>query len=246
MHIIEYFHHSWFPLYSKLFESNLEMLFKDVLPNISYQPKKEYIFKIFSKSVEDIKVVMIGPGVYSAPSIATGRAFATKQTNIPTSLRNIKKQISQTKGIDTIENSTIKIDTPWESLIHWETQGVFLLNVALTTETGKVGSHLKYWFDFTKAVINFISTVNPCIWMFCSKNTQKFQIYIKNNPYLVKGYDEITIKEIPINKNWNYIIQAPHLTSETYSKSDTDFFNHNDFLKVSEILLKKEKLKIIW
>jgi uracil-DNA glycosylase len=38
-------------------------------------------------------------------------------------------------------------DTPWKTLAHWEKQGVFLLNTALTVESTKPGSHIKVLGD---------------------------------------------------------------------------------------------------
>lgn len=41
-------------------------------------------------------------------------------------------------------------------LTDWVNQGVFLLNVALTVEEGDAGSHISFWYKFTKTLIEYI------------------------------------------------------------------------------------------
>lgn len=247
MNILDTFHESWHPVVNLLYQEPLSSLNKEILPNISSQPKKENIFRIFSVPITDIKVVILGQDPYPTPGDAIGRAFAvSEKTRIPVSLRNIEKEIYQTKGIRVMNDDNDIVDQSWKTLQHWEDQGVFLLNSALTVETGKAGSHLKYWKDFTKRVVSFLAFENPCIWMFWGKKAQQYRLCINNNPYYVNGYTEETIKDIPSNNDWNYILQAPHPAAEAYAGGKAGFFGCNHFLYTNTILEKTKNSKIIW
>jgi len=70
-------------------------------------------------------------------------------SEFPPSLRNIYQELSSDLSI-----------TPSQSgnLTHWATQGVLLLNSALTVEKNSPGSHAKSgWVDFTDTVIDILN-----------------------------------------------------------------------------------------
>jgi len=195
--------------------------------------------------VTDIKIVILGQDPYPTPGNAIGRAFAVSPSmRIPVSLRNIHKEIISTTGVE-IEGWESS-GNPWKSLGHWEKQGVFLLNSALTVETGKAGSHLKYWENFTNRVISFLIRQSPCIWILWGKRAQKYRRYINVKAFDVFGYDEKTINEVPANPNWNYILQAPHPAAEAYSGGKAGFFGCKHFLFANTILKKTKSKQITW
>lgn len=238
MNITDTFDKSWSPIVGLLYQEPLKSLNEKVLPNISYQPKKENIFRIFSMPVKDIKIVILGQDPYPASGVSIGRAFAVSETTkVPVSLRNIQEEL---------KNESILIDnsSDWKTLEHWEEQGVFLLNTALTVETGKSGSHLYFWEYFTQRVVSYISYKNPCIWLLWGRKAQSFKPYIHNR-YNVFGYDEETIGEIPANSDWNYILQASHPAAEVYSNS-AGFFGCKHFLFANKILSKTKSSSVLW
>lgn len=240
-------HESWYPVVNLLYEEPLKTLNEEILSNISFQPKSENIFKVFEMPVTDIKVVILGQDPYPTPGDAIGRAFAvSEKTRIPVSLKNIEKEVYQTKGIRVMNDDNDIVDQSWKTLNHWSEQGIFLINSALTVETGKAGSHLKYWQEFTKRVVSFIAQKNPCIWIFWGKKAQQYRLYIQNNPYYVHGYDEDTINNIPSNSDWNYILQAPHPAAEAYAGGKAGFFGCNHFLYTNKILQKTKSMQITW
>lgn len=237
-------HHSWIPIINaELYKNPLQQLNEDILPNISYQPQKENIFKVFETPLDKIKVVILGHDPYPTPGNAVGRAFAvSEQTRIPASLRIIKKEIEQELDFDIPDTL---LDFHWKTLEHWSEQGVFLLNTALTVETGNAGSHLKYWEEFTKSIIKFISNRQPCIWVLWGVKAQKFIPFISNK-FMVRGYDKDTIQEIPGDSQLNYILTAPHPAAESYSGGNAGFYGCNHFLFVNEILNKTRQSPINW
>lgn len=233
---------SWRPIVSLLYQEPLVTLNTTILPNISFQPRKENIFKVFETPVNKIRVVILGQDPYPTPGVAIGRSFAVSEdTKIPVSLRIIQEEI-----IKENQNYFSRDEEPyWKTLQHWQDQGVFLLNAALTVETGNAGSHLKYWEYFTQRVVSYISVKQPCIWLLWGQKAQKFKSYI-SNPFSVKDYDRETIKQIPSNSDWNYILESPHPAAEAYSGGKAGFFGNNHFIFTNEILNKLSKKQINW
>jgi len=257
MNLIDSFDSSWHPIVPLLYQEPLKTLNEKILPNISFQPARENIFKVFSMPLQDIRVVIIGQDPYPTPNTAIGRVFAvSKETKIPPSLKVIQQEIANefvpelkdkesTKELENIRRILMEENSNWKTLEHLENQGVFLINAALTVETGKIGSHLKYWENFTKRLVSFISTEKPCIWFLWGRKAQRFKVYIKN-PFYVVGYDKETIKQIPANPDKNYILQAPHPAAEIYSHGNAGFYGCNHFLYADAILKRLKSRPIIW
>lgn len=239
---------SWDPIRGLLSQEPLSLLPRQVLPNISYQPKKENIFRVFSMPVNNVRVIILGMDPYPTPGNAIGRAFAVSEnTKVPASLRIIYKEIEDEGLINRrLGSNLFNINNPkWKTLEHWSDQGVFLLNTALTVETGKAGSHLHYWENFTKRVISFISIEQPCIWVMWGRKAQSFIPNIRN-PYPVKGYDRETIKNIPADPDLNYVLTAPHPAAEAYAGGNAGFYGCDHFLFVNEILKRVRRKTINW
>jgi uracil-DNA glycosylase len=55
-----------------------------------------------------------------------------------------------------------------------ERQGVLFLNTTFTCQAGKPNSHKNIWADFTKDLLQYISSKNPCIhWFLWGSEAQK-------------------------------------------------------------------------
>ena len=257
MNLIDSFDNSWHPIIHLLYQEPLKSLNEKILPNISFQPARENIFKVFSMPLQDIKVVIIGQDPYPTPNTAIGRVFAvSKETKIPPSLKVIQQEIANESVLDIkneqdreelleIRKLFMEVSPIWRTLEHLEKQGVFLINAALTVETGKIGSHLRYWENFTARLVSFISTKKPCIWLLWGRKAQKYKNYIQN-PFYVVGYNRETIKQIPANPYKNYILQAPHPAAEIYSNGNAGFYGCNHFLYVNTILERLKSRIITW
>lgn len=219
-------HKSWRPILNHLYRDPLKKLFNEILTEISYQPSRNNIFRVFRKPVKDIKVVILKEAPYPIP-IGNGLAYGVdKNTSIPVELNLLLVESNaQERGSLT-------------SLEYWEEQGVFLLHTSLTTETGHLNNHRLFWEDFIKKVIQFISKEQPCIWLVWGEyNACYIQFILK--PFFVKNYDKVTIKMIPSNEDWNYILQAPSVLSK-------EWIGNNHFIYTNEILKKTKNLKINW
>lgn len=215
MNPIDKIHPSWKPILNILNEDEeLKKLNKDILPNCKYYPEKQDIFNVFSMPLEDIKVVILGQDPYPNEGQALGYAFAVSETTgKPASLRIIEKEVGH------------EID---KTLFNWREQGVFLLNTALTVEAKKAGSHLKYWENFTREVIKYISFNNPCIWLLWGAKAQQYSTYISGNS--IQG---------------NLILTAPHPAAEAY-KAGAGYIGCKHFEIVNSILVKQNKEIINW
>lgn len=239
-------HPSWNPITYHLYENPLLKLRDEILPNISYYPERQNIFNAFDIETKNIRVVLLGQDPYPTPQTAIGYSFAVQEHRaIPPSLRIIRQELLEEKNILQQDDLESFMQEPeWKTLKHWSKQGVLLLNTALTVEAGKAGSHLQYWKPFTDAVIRYISATTPCIWLLWGKKAQEFKTNI-TNPFLVKGYDNESIKEIPVTGSYNYILEAPHPAASLYG-GNTSFIGCNHFYFVNEILKVNKKEKIKW
>lgn len=98
-----------------------------------------------------VKVVILGQDPYHNAGQANGLAFSVPdEITIPPSLQNIFKEI------------TADIGTPKPAsgnLTRWATQGVLLLNAALTVAEGQAASHTGFgWEQFTDTIIKTVSS----------------------------------------------------------------------------------------
>lgn len=236
MNLFRNVHESWIPLLHSLAYKEPLVNFLTSLNEISYQPDYEKIFKVFEMPVKDIRLVILGQDPYPKPGDAIGTAFAvSEKSKMPEVLKNIRKEALQSK-------EWVAANTDWQNLKHWTNQGVFLLNSALTVETGNAGSHLKYWKQFTETVVSYISAENPCVWMLWGKSAMSYSTKIKN-PLIVEGYDKISIEDIPIDPTLNYIIPGEHPAVMSMGKES---FSNNGFYYTNKILEKRSLKKIIW
>lgn len=115
-----------------------------------FPPAKD-IFKAFDMvPPQEIKVVILGQDPYHGPGMAHGLCFSvSKGIPVPKSLINIYKEIETDVGSNSHSEGNLE---------NWAQQGVFLLNAALTVESGKPLSHQNSgWLTFTDKVIELIS-----------------------------------------------------------------------------------------
>lgn len=233
---------SWSIVHNKVLLSPLDIFLRDELPNMSYQPAKENIFRVFEKPMSTVRVVILGQDPYPTPGNAIGLAFAVdKEAKIPASLRVIRSEVYEEYqlwwgGSD----MSFFQDEEWKTLEHWRRQGVMLLNTALTVETGKAGSHLDKWKDFTASIISYLSSLNNgIVFMLWGKKAQEFKYYIHNNVVIDGIYEGI-----PTDRN--YILQSAHPAAELYSGGKGGFIGCNHFSIANELLRLNKKETILW
>ena len=152
-------------------------------------PQLKDVFKAFKYcALKDLRVVILGQDPYPQKGVATGIAFAnspnTQEDSYSPSLEILRESV-----IDyTIPHRTIIFDP---SLEKWESQGVLLLNSALTCQLGRVGSHSLLWRPFIKSLLTNLSK-QTCgiVYVLMGTEAQSFEPYI--------------------NKQFNHIVRIRH------------------------------------
>lgn len=188
-------------------------------------PLQENIFKIFHMCPpEKLTVVIVGQDPYpqilsSGQPRAQGLSFSvSKEDEIPSSLRNIYKEIANCYP-DSEEPKNGDIS-------HWVSQGVFLLNVCLTCEAYAPDSHAKYklWMPFVTKFLKFMTSVNKdLIFVLWGGQAQKLEDYVE------KGF-----------KN---ILKAVHPSGLSANRG---FFGCGHFKIINEMLTKFGHPNIEW
>ena len=152
-------------------------------------PQFKDIFRAFKLCpFKELRVLIIGQDPYPQKGIATGIAFAnspnTQEDSYSPSLEILRESV-----IDyTIPHRTTIFDP---SLEKWESQGVLLLNSALTCQQGRVGSHSLLWRPFIKSLLTNLSK-QTCgiVYVLMGTEAQSFEPYI--------------------NKQFNHIVRIRH------------------------------------
>ena len=193
--------------YHEFFSLELIQEIDEIMGTISnYTPNKENIFKAFRQDISHVRVVLLAMDPYPQKGVATGRAFEVEKDSwmdkgVNTSLKNMVKLIYKTymREIPTIDrlrneinDKTFDILPPNELFKSWESQGVLLLNTALTVEIENSGSHIKLWGNFTKKLIKFIEEKNNnIIFLLWGAKAGKYKKYIENSQIIEHNHPAI-------------------------------------------------------
>jgi uracil-DNA glycosylase len=173
-------------------------------------PKGEDAFRAFELcQLENTKVVIIGQDPYHNGS-ATGLAFGVNGTPIPPSLNVIRRELCAQ-----FDHVPEEFDN---SLEHWASQGVLLLNTALSVLKGRAASMSQLWQWFTPMVVKLICKHKPgTIFVLWGRHAQSYRKYITHDCI---------------------VYTAPHPAAELYSGGKAGFFGNGHFLKINESLDK--------
>ena len=138
-------------------------------------PPKSDVFNAFELcALDKTKVVLLGMDPYHGEGQAHGLSFSVKPgVKVPPSLRNIFKEIHSDLGIEPARTGYLK---------SWATQGVLLLNSALTVRSGEPGSHIKLWEPFTKNILKKLNEQNRPIVFLLWGSFSRSKKYLLNNP----------------------------------------------------------------
>lgn len=181
-------------------------------------PPEPLIFHAFEVTPFDqVKAVILGQDPYHGPGQAMGLSFSVPDgVTIPPSLRNIFRELHADVGVPLPQSGNLE---PWAS------QGVLLLNAALTVEAGKPNSHAKAgWHRFTDAVIKEISD---------KKKAVVFMLWGK----FAQG------KEALIDTKQHLVLKAAHPSPFSV---DHGFFGCRHFSKTNEFLKQHNLRPIDW
>lgn len=146
------------------------------------EPPMPNMFKAFNVKRDDVKVVILGQDPTPQATKATGLAFSLKPEEDPRTVPSVLNMLVELKweGFDVgLSNGDL---TPWLS------QGVFLLNAALTVVQGKAGSHQQSWKGFTKEFVKHISEKSPSsAFLLWGTEAQRFGDLIETPKHYIKA-----------------------------------------------------------
>ena len=183
----------------------------------SIYPTGGLIFNAFTLTpYQKVKVIILGQDPYHNPHQAMGLSFSVPDgIKPPPSLVNIFKELHKDIGMPIPSSG---------DLTHWATQGVLLLNSALTVRADEPGSHSKIgWTQFTDDLIQLLS-----------KEKSDLVFILWGNYARQKGAH--------INRKKHLVIESAHPSPF----SATAFFGGKHFSKTNDYLKRHGKKPIQW
>ena len=183
-----------------------------------------HVWRCFREtSLDDLKLVILGMSPYHtfknyAP-VADGLLMGCSVTN---SLQPTLDQFYQ--GIERELYDGLNLSYyPNPDVTYLASQGVLMLNAALTVEMNKAGSHLEIWEPFMKYLFEEVISVAGVPILFLGKDASKY-----------KKYTNIF--------SHNFI--ATHPASASYKSTEWD--SENVFTKINTILKENNNLTVEW
>lgn len=147
-------HKSWHKLFIDTHNKLVPMLKEiDVMRDegeVNIFPTKNDVFKVFTKGIDDIKIVLLGQDPYPKKGHAMGLAFSVNRNIVmASSVYNMFKELKT-------EYPERKYNFLHGDLTAWADRGMFLLNCALTVIEGKANSQQAMWTWFTDLCIEYM------------------------------------------------------------------------------------------
>jgi len=138
--------------------------------NKKFTPPLKQVFRAFEECPYDnLQVVIIGQDPYPQLGVADGISFSCSNTNkLQPSLRFILEEVNRT----VYDNEVIIEDL---DLKIWSNQGVLMLNTALTTEVGNIGSHYDIWRPFTTYLLDWLNiNKSELVYVYMGKKAEEW------------------------------------------------------------------------
>jgi uracil-DNA glycosylase len=182
-------HQTWEPFFTSSVIKDLVFIEQKI--GNDFTPTHDKVLNFAKSDLNKVKVVILGQDPYPQIGAATGRAFEVNGLNSwdaeyrQASLRNILKLLYKTYIGELINSSQLKkkiaennfrILPPSKIFKYWEEQGVLLLNIYLTCKVGVPKSHRKIWKEFSRQVIEYITTSNKNIYWFLWGNEAQNEV----------------------------------------------------------------------
>lgn len=177
-----------------------------------YPAEEEVFAALEATPYDDVKVVILGQDPYPSPDEAHGLSFSVRKgVAVPWSLRNIFRELESDLGLKAPSHG---------NLAHWASEGVLLLNTALTVRAGDRNSHRRAgWKTFTDEVLRMVSTKEePVVFMLWGKPARAKKKLIASHHLVIESSHPSGLSAHRTSK--------PFVTSRPFSKA-------NDFLRTT-------------
>lgn len=223
----EYFG-EWWRVIDKKELSKVMNILAQTYKKVPVCPEFKNVFRAFELCpYRDLKVIFLGQDPYPQKGVATGLAFANSKETLDENL---------SPSLNILKESAINYEVPHfccnfdPSLESWASQGVLLLNSALTVEQNKVGSHTMIWRKFISQLLIKLSEYNTgLIYVLFGKQAQTFSPYIgrfntvikvEHPAYLARTHQKLPhsfFVELSRLVKYNFGDQMVWFTEEEYS-----------------------------
>ncbi|WP_404345578.1 uracil-DNA glycosylase [Vreelandella venusta] len=181
-------------------------------------PHSSNWFRAFELTpLSSVKVVILGQDPYHGPRQAHGLCFSVQPgIQVPPSLVNIYKELVSDMGFTPVRHGFLEA---------WATQGVLLLNTALTVEQGNAASHRgKGWEHFTDRAIETVSQhAEPCVFLLWGSHARQKKALIDTTRHLV--------------------LESPHPSPLSAHRG---FFGNHHFSQANQFLQEHGREPIEW
>lgn len=179
------------------------------------EPEYHNIFKVFNKTdYNKLCQVWVLQDPYPQKGISTGIALANKESTkkLSPSLNIVKESIINLE----VPHNYITFDPTLES---WCEQGVFLLNAALTVETGKPGSHSAIWDSFTAKLLQNLSIWQPgMIYVLYGNRAKSFKPYITTASHILELNHPAWYVRNEIKIPYKFYVELNNLTLKEFGR----------------------------
>jgi len=206
-------------IFSSEFDSILTKLWNLSQEDKRFTPPLKQVFRAFEECpYNELKVVIVGQDPYPQLGVADGISFSCSNTGkVQPSLRYIFEEIERTvyQGFPSHQEP---------DLTRWSKQGILMLNTALTTEVGKIGSHYDIWKPFTAYLLDWLNNYNPgLVYVYMGKKAEEWSVVTNDN-------------------NHKFYVKHPASAAYNGSKWDSD----DVFNKISKIIRDTTGEIITW
>lgn len=206
-----------------------DRLTEQLAANITIYPAPDQIFRAFALTpLSQLQVVILAQDPYPTEysdhqgtiySYATGLALSVpRNAPLPSSLHNIFRELSNTYHRPSWSDHG--------DLTYWATQGVFLLNTALTVIRHQKESHLLLWEGFTGLLLTWLTQRRPSV------------VYL--------AFGAKAAKRITTTLSNPTMLTCSHPSGLSASRGETPFLGSNIFARCNHLLLDRGLPGVDW
>lgn len=193
-----------------------DFLRAEIAAGRTYVPAGPHVLRAFQQPFDEVRVLIVGQDPYPTPGHAVGLSFsvAPEVQPWPPSLDNIFREMHTDLGHPRPSNGDL---TPWAS------QGVLLLNRALTTAPRKTAAHRgKGWEEVTEQAIRaLVARGKPLVSVLWGRDARNLRPLLGNLP----------------------AIESAHPSPMS---ADRGFFGSRPFSRANELLLRQGAEPVDW
>jgi uracil-DNA glycosylase len=186
-------------------------------------PPRNLVFRAFTLTpLSAVKVVIVGMDPYPKSGRADGLAFSVKPgRSIPHSLGRVFANLSA--------DTAARFVTPSQGdLTAWASQGVLLLNAALTVCEGIPGSHQRDWASFTQAALEIVNeSAQPTVFLMWGDHANALA------------------DAVPIDESKHLVIRSTHPRREESSVYPR-FASTRPFSQANRFLFSRGRREVDW